>query len=564
MKNKNNLLKFTNIVLFITMIAIILVSGTYAKYTSTASGTSATVVANWSFNVNDKNIAAENTFEFNLFDTANIKDSDGNAENDVAEGLIAPGTSGAFEFALENTSDVTAKYEIKLDVTNTNNIPLEFSFTGEENSWTTDLTDLVATDAMAIGSSKNVTVQWRWPFGDTTVTDATLGGKTVTVKATITATQLDNSDVVADDEPEVNVLEGKSALFIGDSVQYGQGNSGKAWSYYIDQEYSMGDVTNVAVSGSSYTKNSTGTDRIINQFKNLTGSYDYVILEGGINDLTYGSEWGTLSDTYSITNNSQVVVEAMEEAFYTALTKFPNAKFGYILLYNTEDSGRSGHDTELPEYHDLIVSICQKWNIPVFDMYSGSVVHNGQTVTFDELLDVHNKTYLADGLHLNEAGYLLTYEYIAEWMQTLTTVSVPEIEENEEPTVETVTLGSNTYTAVNSIADLQWTTGYQLSQDGLIYNAATGKSGRLASKGYVLKVSGGETISISDGENYNFAIYEVSASNTLTGSKADAWISDSITLNSNTRYVGIYLKTTNEADWTTDQINNIPNILTIE
>ena len=67
-------------------------AGTYAKFTSTASGTSATVVANWSFEVNGENIAVtgdEKTIAFGLFDT--IKDSDGETdETDVAEGLIAP------------------------------------------------------------------------------------------------------------------------------------------------------------------------------------------------------------------------------------------------------------------------------------------------------------------------------------------------------------------------------------------------------------------------------------------------------------------------------------------
>ena len=38
-------------------------------------------------------------------------------------------------------------------------------------------------------------------------------------------------------------------------------------------------------------------------------------------------------------------------------------------------------------------------------MYSGSVMYEGEQVTFDELLDVHNTTYLSDGLHLNDAGY---------------------------------------------------------------------------------------------------------------------------------------------------------------
>ena len=96
------------------------------------------------------------------------------------------------------------------------------------------------------------------------------------------------------------------------------------------------------------------------------------------------------------------------------------------------------------------------------------------------------------------------------------------------------------------------------------YSEAKRKTGRVASKGYVLEVSGGEPISISDGENYNFAIYEVDENNNPTGATANSWITDSIKLNSNTKYVGFYLKTVSETDWADDQINNIKNILTIE
>ncbi len=353
--------------------------------------------------------------------------------------------------------------------------------------------------------------------------------------------------------------------------------SDKGWSYYIEEEYALDTVKKVAVSGSSFTKNSSGTDRIINQFKNLTGDYDFVILEGGINDLTYGSTWGTVSTDYSIVNNSNVVVEAIEETIHTILTKYPNSKIGYILLYNTEDSGRNGHDTQLDTYHELILSIFNKWNIPVFDMYSGSVMYEGEQVTFDELLDVHNTTYLSDGLHLNDAGYQLTYKYIGEWMKTLTTVSLPNSDSNgdevnngpglpdlPEEETGTVTLSGKTYNTTNLISGLEWTKGYQLSQSYLNYSAVTGKTGRVASVGYLLKVDGGETITISQGDTYNFAIYEANSSGLLSGAKADSWITNSVTLNTNTRYVGVYLKRVDEVDWTTEEINNIKNILTIE
>lgn len=218
MKNKNNnkLLQFTNIVLLITIFAIILVAGTYAKYTSSASGTDATVVAKWSFKVNGEEIAVEGdakTVNFGLFDT--INDSNGDEETDVKEGLIAPGTQGAFEFELKNTSEVTTKYDIKLNVDNIN-IPLEFSFDGE--TWKSDTDDLVATDIMAIGATKNVVVSWRWAFGEDVVTDATLGAQTVNIDASITATQVDSSAIdpivyeekqifsnVLNDFPETNI-----------------------------------------------------------------------------------------------------------------------------------------------------------------------------------------------------------------------------------------------------------------------------------------------------------------------------------------------------------------------
>lgn len=230
-KNNNKLLQFTNVVLLITMFAIILVAGTYAKYTSSASGTDATVVAKWSFKVNGEEIAVEGdakTVNFGLFDT--INDSNGQAETDVKEGLIAPGTKGAFEFELKNTSDVTAKYDIKLNVDN-EDIPLEFSFDGE--TWKSDTDDLVATDIMTIGATKNVVVSWRWAFGEDVVTDATLGAQTVNIDASITATQVDSSAInpivyeekqifsnVLNDFPETNIASSSAVKPIYSAFAY--------------------------------------------------------------------------------------------------------------------------------------------------------------------------------------------------------------------------------------------------------------------------------------------------------------------------------------------------------
>lgn len=195
MKSKNKLNKIIVFLLLLTVIAMIFVANTYSKYATNASGSDSVVVAKWSFFVNGKEIAVKGnpeTIDFNLFET--IYDSDGeNEETDVAEGFIAPGTSGAFEFALQNTSEVTAQYAINLTVDNTD-IPLEFSFDAE--TWTDDLSNLVAQDNLAIGTSKNVKVMWRWAFGADTETDISLSEQTVNVSATITAIQVDNGNNV--------------------------------------------------------------------------------------------------------------------------------------------------------------------------------------------------------------------------------------------------------------------------------------------------------------------------------------------------------------------------------
>ena len=105
--------KFASITLLITTIAAILVWGTYAKYTSIATGTATATVAKWDIKAGAYGeevsiIGDDATVAFNLFDT--ILEEDGSEEYDVIrddEGnvlKIAPGTSGAFDLSIVNYS----------------------------------------------------------------------------------------------------------------------------------------------------------------------------------------------------------------------------------------------------------------------------------------------------------------------------------------------------------------------------------------------------------------------------------------------------------------------------
>ena len=142
------------------MFTMCFVGGTFAKYTSSATGTDSATVAKWDIKVGGTNIATNDTFTFDLFKT--IKDSNGTAEEtdmSLVDGtIIAPGTRGSFDIVIKNDSQVNATYAIDYTVTNTNNIPVKFSVDG--TNWFDDINYLdVRSVAINMGATATVTVQ---------------------------------------------------------------------------------------------------------------------------------------------------------------------------------------------------------------------------------------------------------------------------------------------------------------------------------------------------------------------------------------------------------------------
>lgn len=183
-------------VLAVTMMfTMCFVGGTFAKYTSSATGTDNAQVAKWDIRVNGSEIATSDEFTFELFQT--ITDSNlTSAETDMAPAdgsIIAPGTSGKFSIVIQNLSQVNAKYTINYTV-NTSSIPVEFSTDG--SNWKTNINQLnVTDDAIGLGTEETVTVYWRWRFeAGRDELDTSLGKDgtaTLTVVANVTATQID-------------------------------------------------------------------------------------------------------------------------------------------------------------------------------------------------------------------------------------------------------------------------------------------------------------------------------------------------------------------------------------
>ena len=199
-RRSSMMVRLVAVLAVVMMFTMCFVGGTFAKYTSSGTGTDTATVAKWDIRVNGSEIATSDTFTFDLFQT--ITDSDLiSAETDIAPAdgsIIAPGTSGKFSIAIQNLSQVNATYAIDYTVTNTDNIPVEFSTNGTD--WKTNINDLDVTNvAIGLGTDTTVTVQWRWRFEADNVTegdnaDTTLGKDgtaTLEVSAKVTATQVD-------------------------------------------------------------------------------------------------------------------------------------------------------------------------------------------------------------------------------------------------------------------------------------------------------------------------------------------------------------------------------------
>ena len=197
---KNTMLRTASILLVAVLLTTCAISGTFAKYTSTAAGSDAARVAVWDIDVEGVGIETK-SFTFDLFNTV-LDTKDGNSETDVKVGtnetIIAPGTKGSFEINLTNASEVNATYDIAYTITNTAGIPLKFSTNG--TTWETNIAQLNVTgEAIAMtNGAASITVYWQWDYtngttaGDEADTALGLDGThTVTVTATVTATQVD-------------------------------------------------------------------------------------------------------------------------------------------------------------------------------------------------------------------------------------------------------------------------------------------------------------------------------------------------------------------------------------
>ena len=222
-------------------------------------------------------------------------------------------------------------------------------------------------------------------------------------------------------------INGKTIAFLGDSLLEGHGNDSKSFEYYFSELIPDSKIINNSKSGCTITDN-TGTDDIvlINQVKNLKGSPDIIVFNGGANDIIgYGlgfndnnlkKQIGTVDENPNNMSDTNTVIGDLEEAIVELQKRFPDAKLCYLQMFLIDDPTidtitlDESKKPEMRERRDSLYSqikiLCKKRNVHYIDV-SDKFIGKGT---------IYRQN---DGIHLKEEGYQMFTKYILQKLEEI-------------------------------------------------------------------------------------------------------------------------------------------------
>jgi hypothetical protein len=197
-------------------------------------------------------------------------------------------------------------------------------------------------------------------------------------------------------------LFGKKMALCGDSIAYG--HSGDSFGYTIAEKENM-LIDKPAVGEARFTSNSQTTS-IATQVCSLTKTYDYIIVEGGINDALHNETIGTLTTDYSSESYDETtVLGAAEKAFKFLVENYPDTKKLFVLCHKCTNANCVPYVAQ-ETYFDALITALKKWNIPYIDLRNFPLC--AYTVAIGQRY--FGSDFGSGGsLHPNNAGYALGY-----------------------------------------------------------------------------------------------------------------------------------------------------------
>lgn len=186
---------------------------------------------------------------------------------------------------------------------------------------------------------------------------------------------------------------------LGDSITANAYVNHHYYDYIKDRNKQI-NINNYGISGTKMAGTANGA--FCNRYSEMDKNADLITVFGGVNDWGQQSNGGptplgTDEDTTSKTfyGALNILCAGLQETYPDAQIFFmtPLGNEGYPGFSTTTNS--LGYTVE--DYVNVICKVCEKYNIPVVDLY-----HESGISPYDS---VQNAVYFHDGLHLSKAGH---------------------------------------------------------------------------------------------------------------------------------------------------------------
>jgi lysophospholipase L1-like esterase len=206
---------------------------------------------------------------------------------------------------------------------------------------------------------------------------------------------------------QVNYLEGKTILAIGDSMVYGHSlGTNKTWLAKMAERNNATWINKGTNGAFMSNKQYNSADNSVYQKlcvsdcslyidDSTLAECDYILIFAGTNDtrdeITIGETDSTIPEEFC---------GALNLICKTLQTRCPSAKIGFITPYL-----RKGIEEQCKTYNNAIHDVCEKYSIPVFDNGTQGGICWSNTAQIETLT-------LNDTYHLNESGMeYASYKY---------------------------------------------------------------------------------------------------------------------------------------------------------
>ncbi len=214
----------------------------------------------------------------------------------------------------------------------------------------------------------------------------------------------DRDVTIVDQSPWV----GKTAVFVGDSITKGSGCDGQKYWEILAEELGFANVVGMGVGGSCWSVKSdygTGNSPLINRYQTIPEA-DLIQIFMGTNDYGHGTPLGSIDDTTDVSfyGALNVILPALQQ-------KYPSSRIVVVTplhRYNADTNKNDlNYDYEahpvtgktLKDYVDAMKEVCERYSIPVIDMFSISGLN--------PIVESIKNMYMPDGLHPNAEGHKL-------------------------------------------------------------------------------------------------------------------------------------------------------------